>query len=251
MKTAIAIVTHKEYIFPNDEGYKPIVVGGGYREHGFSVDSVGDNISHLNQSFCELTALYWLWKNDDSSIIGLSHYRRYFTDKENFLLLNGRKVSTSESLVTKLKEYDLIVASPRDYHITNIKNHYIKAHSITDFNLLRSEVQQQYPEYIPAFDSVMSKRKLSLYNMFIGHRAIVTEYLSWMFSILFELEKKIPYQSYDAYQKRVFGFMSERLFNVWLEHHKDKLKISYCNVVNIEGENLFKKAYGLIKRHYF
>lgn len=251
MKAAIAIVTHKEYSFPNDEGYKPIVVGNSYKEHGFFMDSVGDNISHLNQSFCELTALYWLWKNDDSSIIGLSHYRRYFTNNKNYILLNGRKVSTSESLVTRLVEYDLIVASPRNYYVTDIKNHYIKAHSIADFNFLRSEVQQQYPEYIQAFDLVMSRSKLSLYNMFVGHRAIMTEYFSWLFGILFELEKKIPYQSYDAYQKRVFGFMSERLFNVWLEYHKDKLKISYCNVVNIEGENLFKKVFGLIKRHYF
>ena len=42
-----------------------------------------DNISDKNETYCELTAMYWAWKNikkiyPDIEYIGLNHYRRYF-----------------------------------------------------------------------------------------------------------------------------------------------------------------------------
>ena len=70
--------------------------------------------------------------------------------------------------------------------------------------------------------------------------------MEWIFGILSEVEKQIDIDNYDDYQKRVFGFLSERLFNVWIK--KNNLKIKHLNVENIEGENLLLKAYGLIKR---
>jgi hypothetical protein len=97
----------------------------------------------------------------------------------------------------------------------------------------------------------MGGTKISLYNMFVCKKSLIDEYFAWLFPTLFALEKKIPYQDYDAYQKRVFGFMAERLFNVWLHHQRDRLKIKYLPVVNIDGENLLLKGIGLLKRHFW
>ncbi|EAK5848006.1 DUF4422 domain-containing protein, partial [Campylobacter lari] len=50
-------------------------------------DNTGENISYLNRYFCELTGIYWAWKNYDKlgnpDYIGFAHYRRLlFNDKE-------------------------------------------------------------------------------------------------------------------------------------------------------------------------
>lgn len=84
----IYVVAHKQYLAPHlDDGYKTIYVGDKIREFAekrkFLTDSNKeynqDNISEKNASYCELTALYWIWKNDNVSFyIGLNHYRRYF-----------------------------------------------------------------------------------------------------------------------------------------------------------------------------
>ena len=94
----------------------------------------------------------------------------------------------------------------------------------------------------------MDGRRLSLFNMFVLRSELFNSYCNWLFSILFEVEKRIPYKEYGPYQGRVFGFLAERLLNVWVEKNISQEKIKYLPVVNLEGENLFIKAVGLLKR---
>ena len=81
MKIKNYIITHKKFQVPDLEEYIPIQVGAeGKQDLGYLKDNSGDNISSKNSNYCELTGMYWVWKNDkDSDIIGISHYRRYFT----------------------------------------------------------------------------------------------------------------------------------------------------------------------------
>ena len=67
-----------------------------------------------------------------------------------------------------------------------------------------------------------------------------------MMSKFRKLEKRVDISSYDDYQKRIFGFLAERLFNVWLL--KNNLKVKELKVVNIEGENLLLKGLNMLKR---
>ena len=75
----IIVATHKKYKMPNDSIYLPVQVGTENKESlGYQPDNDGENISSKNPYFCELTGLYWAWKNLDADYIGLSHYRRHF-----------------------------------------------------------------------------------------------------------------------------------------------------------------------------
>ena len=78
----IIIATHKQHFMPSDDMYLPLHVGkSGKEELGYQGDDTGDNISAKNPNFCELTGLYWAWKNLPNYYLGLIHYRRFFSVK--------------------------------------------------------------------------------------------------------------------------------------------------------------------------
>ena len=92
----------------------------------------------------------------------------------------------------------------------------------------------------------MQGKILHLYNMFVIKKSLFEEYCHWLFTILFELEKKIDVSTYDSYQKRVFGFIAERLFNVWLQ--KNNIKLKEVEVVSLEKQNIIFKVLKFIIR---
>ena len=151
-------------------------------------------------------------------------------------------------MLSILDKYDVILPRKRNYFIESIYSHYQHAHHIKDLDLTRAVITELQPEYLKSFDSVMQGRKLHLYNMFVMSSEKASEYCHWLFSILFELEKRIDIIQYDNYQKRVFGFIAERLFNVWILYNQ--LNVKYLPVVNLDGENLIKKGLNLLKRKF-
>ncbi|HFI0659750.1 TPA: DUF4422 domain-containing protein, partial [Streptococcus suis] len=77
------------------------------------------------------------------------------------------------------------------------------------------------------------------YNMLISNREIFDNYSKWLFDILFELEKNVDLSKYDNYNKRMIGFVSERLINVWV--HKNQLSVKELPVVFTESDLKIKK----------
>ena len=82
--------------------------------------------------------------------------------------------------------------------------------------------------------------------MMFCKKELFDDYCEWLFSILFELEKHVDLELLNDYQKRLYGFLSERLLNVWVRHNK--LVIENLPVINIEM-SLDKKV-KLLRRRF-
>ena len=116
-----------------------------------------------------------------------------------------------------------------------------------DLDIVRNIIELKYPEYITTYDKIMNGNKIYFYNMFIASKDVFDNYCEWLFNILFELEKDVDLTDYNDYQKRIYGFISERLLNVYFEYNK--YKIFECGVINTEENwNFWKKIRTALKR---
>lgn len=254
MNIKILVATHKKYKMPQEKIYMPLHVGReGKQDLGYTGDNTGDNISIKNPNFCELTGLYWAYKNLKCDYIGLCHYRRYFSKKTLIKRLLGSKdkfslILSEEEVKDLISKYDIVLPKKRNYYIETVQSHYKNAHHVEDLNKVKEIIKERHPEYIDSFETVMKGRKLHLFNMFIMKKKDFDNYCQWIFDILFELEKQTDLTTYDNYQSRIYGFLSERLFNVWVE--KNRLTSKEIPVVNMEKVDWVKKIIEFLKRKW-
>ncbi len=219
MDIRIIVATHKEYWMPEDDMYLPLHVGAEGKEAlGYTPDNSGDNISGKNANYCELTGLYWAWKNFKADYIGLVHYRRHFSNNKLFGD-KKEKVITKPELEKIIKENDgigIFLPKPRNYWIETNYSQYAHAHHAIDLDMTREIMLEKYPEYIAAYDVSMKRTIGHRFNMFIMKKDKFDEYCVWLFDILTELENRLDISSYNKNDSRVFGFVSERLLDIWL-----------------------------------
>lgn len=234
---------------PDDNVYMPLHVGReGKQDLGFIGDNTGDNISLKNANYCELTGLYWAWRNLKCDYIGLCHYRRYFgsTNSGSDIASKHQAILHRADYEKLLQQHDVILPKKRNYYIETVRSQYEHAHNKRDLDEVEKIISEQYTEYLSSFTTVMKRRELHILNMFVMKKDLFDEYCSWLFDILFQLEKRIDISQYDAYQARVYGFLGERLFNVWLENKH--LKTCDVEIVNLEPVDWLKKISDFIKR---
>ncbi len=251
MNIKILIAIHKPYWMPGDPAYLPLHVGReGKRDIGFLGDNNGDNISGKNASFCELTGLYWAWKNLQAEYVGLVHYRRYFTRRE-MRNVDSRKdqILTAPDWEKLLRNTPVVVADKRKYYIETNRSHYNHAHPREGLDVTEQIIRELCPEYMKAFQLVMNRTWAHMFNMFVMRRDLFDAYCQWLFSVLFELEKRLDVSSFDPYNQRVFGFVGERLLDVCLE--KNHIPYKEQNVSFMESQNWIKKGGLFLKRKFF
>jgi lipopolysaccharide biosynthesis glycosyltransferase len=234
--------------------FKPIQVGSDIKGVIYPNqlnDSIGDNISNKNASFCELTAQYWAWKNDlNSDYIGFYHYRRHLIlNKENNKISNQHGVVVYDSinegylddigyadkyLDELLNDYNVDMIIPEKWNVRNdyAKNNYDQYKYgnnlfIEDYNKCIEIINKKHPDY-GEYISYYNKSNYGYYtNMFIMKKELFSKYCEWLFDILFELEKTLDLENRNIQESRVFGYISEWLFGVYIT------KIKSENIYNI------------------
>ncbi len=227
--------------------YLPIHVGKALSPDtlDYTPDNTGDNISAKNKSFCELTGIYWAWKNLSADFVGLVHYRRFFVNRNSLFC---KDILTREKAEELLTSHDAILPKKRHYFIETTRGQYEHAHNPHDIVVVEDIIKERHPQYLSSFSKVMSRTYGHRFNMFIMKRELFDSYCEWLFDILFELEKRIDTTKYNKYNSRVFGFISERLLDVWIE--SNNVNYTEQKVIFTERQNWPKKIVEFLLRKF-
>ena len=174
-------------------------------------DNTGDHISEKNREYCELTALYWIWKNTSSQYAGLCHYRRHF--------------ELNEVLLDQLCKFEVDVAvTVPILNFPSVKEVYRQDHVKQDWEIMMEAIRILQPKYQKAAEEVEKGIYYYGYNMFFARKEIVDDYCSWLFPILAYCEGHCEKKE-DPYQNRYIGFLAERLLTIYLKGHEGKYKM--------------------------
>lgn len=223
----IFVMTHKAFTPPPDDMYVPVQVGRACSAPlGFQGDHTGDNISSQNAYFSELTGVYWLWKNYHAAdAVGICHYRRYLIAQDGHLY-------HKDDIKRLLSQYDMIVTKKLELRMSYYDG-FALTHDEKDLVETQRVVAEKYPDYAPLFHEMVHKKETYFANMMVCSKKLYDEYCTFLFDILFEVQKRIDTAGYDNYRKRVFGFLSEFLLTVWIA--KNRLHV-YESRVGMSGE---------------
>jgi len=247
----IFIALHKQYSYPKSVPYIAIQVGAKDKEKFLDVsDDTGDNISEKNPYFCELTALYWAWKNSDCDYLGLVHYRRYFKGRLKFEV-NGKKkgVLSKEECDGLLRKADVILPKKRKYYIETLYSHYAHTMYVEPLDLTGEIIKKKYGDYYAEFLRLKKRRSAHIFNMAVMKKEIFDKYCEWLFSILFELESEVDFTKYSDFHARFFGRISELLLDVYI--NVNKIKYTEVKVISVEKTKWLKKILGFLGAKLF
>ncbi len=246
MDIKVLVAAHKKYRMPEDAMYLPIHVGAeGKPDIGFQRDDEGDSISEKNPQLCELTAVYWAWKNLEADYIGLAHYRRYFTLANKLRRLRGDRfpfVLSGKEAEALLQDWDLLLPNKRKYYIETIKSHFLHLPYTfeKDFAIFEETVKTMHPEYGEAFDTVMNRSWAHMFNMFVMKKEYFDDYCGWLFPVLFEADRRIDTSGYTSVEARAVAYFGEFMLDIWLE--KNPLHYKEVDVMFMEKQNWLVKG---------
>ena len=241
-KAKVVIYTshHKPSAFLKSDIIKPIHVGkaNSYNDICCEGDDTGINISFKNPFYCELTAQYWVWKNQElPEYVGFMHYRRHlnFSEDQNYQedvwgVVNEEVLTAAyeekfglneQTIMEALKGKDVLLPKKWSVKQAGSKNNYdhykVSPHlHIEDYRSAIDSLLYLYPEYASAVREFNQASDGYYTNMFLMKREIFIEYSEWLFSILEHFESYFALRNYNAQEKRVIGHISERLFNIFL-----------------------------------
>lgn len=237
MSVTIFTMTHKTFPAPKDPTYVPLQVGrAGAGDLGYMGDDTGVSISEKNCYYGELTGVYWVWKNiKTSEVVGICHYRRYFCTEEGRIL-------TRKEYEGILADYDMITSKRLKLNYSYYDG-YARDYNIHDLEATGEVIRQFYPAYYEVFRELVHDKGTFFGNMMVCKKELFDEYCEWLFGIFEKAENRIDASGYDAYHKRVYGFISEFLLYVWVK--VKGLRVYECKV----GMTDEKRETAEIKEH--
>lgn len=263
----------KKFNFLDDAVITPLQVGAA---NGTNVcatkDNTGDNVSSGNYFYIENTGTYWIWKNvKDAKYKGQMQYRRPLsgvTEEMNFEeIFSKYDVITCEpfhhpSHKTPTKEEPMIISAD------TVEQGYAFSNCLDDLLILEMAIKMYYPDYAEDYDKYI-KNGPNLYysNGFIMKAEDFDRYSEFLFNCLngylqladIKSQKDLidhvrynietgKYQRFPdpskvspqaiQWQCSIGGFLSERLWTLWLQHNFNDDKILKLPYIKME-DNMY------------
>lgn len=260
MNVKIFVACHDKFYVPKNDLLYPIQVGTALASEkfpGYIHDDEGENISAKNRSYCELTALYWMWKNVDADYYGLFHYRRYLSFNlehikhnkyyKTYEMLDGAAVEemhlSSKDVESLLSEYDIVVpiANNIGVNFNNNYEQYCKSPYLhqKDLDIFLSVIIEKYPYLKDYVNGYMKSHFAYFCNIGVLSKKYFDEYCNILFDVLQETEKRCDTTNYSINELRLYGHLSERLFGIMVKYWESKtqIKIIRLRMVNIIRNN--------------
>lgn len=179
-------------------------------------DNSGDNISTKNATYCELTALYWIWKNENlPQYVGLNFYSRIFDFKETelFYILSSK--------VDVIVPEPVIVPAIMESKKAGIDNNDF----IGDF--LEKSIAKVSPSYLETYKIILKEGILAPSNIFITRKDIFHRYCSWLFAVI-DCYENLLFQSSVTVPPRHIGYIAEILQSVFFIKNSSDLNILFA-----------------------
>lgn len=238
---------HKPFTRVNDCNWLLPIGVNGYSEQNWLTDNNGDNISHLNKYYCELTTMYYVWKNQKHDYVGFYHYRRYL----NYIIDNTwvdfpfAKINQDISMMrymTSNMQYDRIIRLLKVSPVIttfpfpvfpNINDQYVGIHSEAKdtWYLFLSYLIKDGHDPVLVHHYFNELCKCPMYNTFVMRWDIFNDYCLNLFNLLDRITKQIGFP-FNEYNNRYPGFIAERYLGYYL-HYKN---INSTNVVCVHVE---------------
>lgn len=187
-------------------------------------DNTGENISGKNGNYCELTALYWMWKNKLSAdgtadgeagqYYGLCQYRRLFDMNEDDLL---RLMDN---------DVDAVLPYPLPYE-PDIHAHHERYIKEADWKALLKALNERQPAYAEAFPKILGQRYLYNYNVILAKKSVLRDYCGWLFPIL-ERTEELSVPKGSERSDRYIGYMGETLLTLYFMKNTDRLNVVHA-----------------------
>lgn len=215
----------------------PIQVGTALAENrfpNFCCDDIGENISNQNPAYCELTAQYWAWKNVKADYVGFFHYRRYlypdFSTKRVYSVRKRPDIRMLERMgyddfAQIIERHDMILPRGENMYVS-VEEHYANApwHHRQDMDLIQKIVRELHPEMGQAMEQYLAGTVCYFGNIYIMRWGTFCEYCAWLFPILKEFDRRADVSHYSGQERRVDGYLAERLLGVYYTYRRHSLK---------------------------
>lgn len=243
----IMVVAHKPFdvsILP--DGYIPIKVGqmlesSEMKSQGWLTDDTGNNIADENPWYCELTAQYWVWKNwnyKDTSVIGLSHYRRFFFEYQKDSKHWKNDILTMRRAKEILKTHRIIMNYPtvKLPGMAYLFKHIPDSQQNKHWSIISKIVSEYYPEMMDTFNKYMFGHFIVWGNMFVTTGGVLREYSEWLFDVMKKYDQEIEKRGEERIP-RVDGYLTELLLLIWVNYKFKPDQIYHLEVRNIEQDS--------------